>query len=332
MKQMRLLLIFVFLSLIFSSTCSKKQPSQSQQSMKDTGITASPQTDVEKLIRDIQSINDPNSEHDYAKQAEIVNVKLHLLKPFLSHHDISGDLLDEARQWGEEVKAELCNRVGIIIINGHRLGNVLFLDAATSELKLVVNLGYRVKSYKFVHNPYGHPKTLFVLRHNVITGTGTLGEAVRIYVIEDGNAVLSLMKPYYEYNTGWGAYEDEFVEFHLKNEYPIVDGAFEIRTSGVAITKNHDTKVGGMNILDDGMYIRAINHFPPERYVWNAETKKFDQVEGRKIDGELWATSVYSDFAYPKGDWFTPPAEIQITAAMENLQDFEEKWDYNGTN
>lgn len=189
-------------------------------------------------------------------------------------------------------------------------GFVIFIDSASGGVVLADSeypLG--VRDIKFIEDTGGSPHSLVMVRYISITGTGTLGESVKVYALDNGGVHLALDKPYSEVNSGWGAFESETVEFRTRNDLRLRNGVVEMQTSGVVMFGN------------DGDQFREL---PGELYLWEPRSRSLEQIHGRKTSPDALMTTIYSDFANPKGEWFEKPQSVDRTLLRQVF--IEEEW------
>lgn len=189
-------------------------------------------------------------------------------------------------------------------------GFVIFIDSASGRVVLVDSeypLG--VRNIKVIEDTGGSPRSLIMVRYISITGAGTFGESVKVYALDKGGVHLALDKPYSEVNSGWNAFESETVEFRTRNDLRLRNGVVEIQSSGVVLFGN------------DGDQFREL---PGELYLWDPRSREFEQILGRKTSPDALMTTIYSDFANPKGEWFEKPQSVDRTLLRQVF--IEEDW------
>jgi hypothetical protein len=189
---------------------------------------------------------------------------------------------------------------------GLRLGSHLVaIDVRSGRVVLRDDkFGCGILSVSFYSNAAASPQHVICCEYLAIVGTGTYGTADKIFAIDGDLIILCLEKPHTEYNSGWGAFVEDLVDFRLTNEVFVKDGIYEIRTIGaVALTKD----------LESDAITNAVKYhmLPEEHYRWDNVSRQFVQSAGRITHGENLLTSVYSDFATIKGDWFRKPRDIE---------------------
>lgn len=166
-----------------------------------------------------------------------------------------------------------------------------------------------------------YPNALVEVTYVTITGTGTYGESTKIYTVTDNIVALSLDKPSFEYNSGWGAFEGDHVEFKAMNVFQIdpSTATYEIRTIGVASVMSYDPDAPCVKQLQDHGCIVSWQALPDELYVWNMLSGQFHQKEGRVSADQGLMTNIYSDYASPAGSRFHKPAELQDSTVLDLL-------------
>lgn len=255
------------------------------------GVSIAPEnTEAGSLVRAIDAEASPDSAID----AYCVR---HALEAAFCTRSVSG--------------AEMVGKHALIYATGSD-GYVAFVDADANAVALEDTAyegraAWGLQALKVVRNPHASPPYLVFVRRTTITGTGTYGESINIYTIDDGVPLLSLTKPYSEVNSGWGAFAHATVEFVTRNDVVVRNGISHIQTTGVVRVEND----------------RSIERpLPREVYVWNDVSRQFVQVEGRFASQYALMTSIYSDFADTTGDWFTAPPSFENRATEFS----EEEW------
>ncbi len=206
-------------------------------------------------------------------------------------------------------------------------GGILMFDAASGALVLEDSLGFGIVGSKYYENRDARPQVVFVARWLSLVGTGTYAESVSVYAIDGGHVVRALVKPYYEHNSGWGAFDANLVEFRTRNEFAIIDNVFRIRTTGAVIVVNDvedERGAGATTQAEREVVINAVAELPQEQYVWDPVSMSFNQIEGRMTHGQLLMTHVYSDYAGARGDWFVAPPKIEESRDL--LETLAEEW------
>jgi len=201
---------------------------------------------------------------------------------------------------------------------------VAFIDARNTKLVLEDNeFAAGIEDIEFTGvNRQASPNAIVEIIYNSMYGTGTYAKSAKIYTITEDYVLLSLNKPYFEYNNGWGAFKSDDVEFKTKNIFELNQqkSVYEVRTIGVAIVRGSGTeKEGDVIQTREGGPVKAYRELPDEFYVWNPLSKQFEQKEGRIVAGQPLLTHVYSDFAGAKGGWFTKPAELKSKSKFDRL-------------
>ena len=218
------------------------------------------------------------------------------LYKYFNKQGINTEILEKPCRWAEPLYAEMLDQYGVVCtVNQYKMpGFVIFIDCFTNSIVLGdADFPMGIEVAKSLVNKNASPEALFIVRYISISGTGTFGTSVKLYAIDNGFPILSLDKPYYEHNSGWGAFENDPVIFKCRNDYLIKNGLYEIHTQGIVTI--------GVGLKE------TCRELPNEIYVWDSRSKQFEQVEGRMTHKQGLLTSIYSDFADPKGDWFKQP-------------------------
>ena len=201
------------------------------------------------------------------------------------------------------VTVSLWRNSGLLVVLGPEPGVLALLDD---------DMGIGIKDLKIISQPSAFPIALLAVRILVFVGTGTYAESIKIYAVDSGNIFLSLEKPYFEYNSGWGTFKTDLVTFKLKNEYLVnSESLVEIHTKGAAILGNEKNNTG-------------YRELPEERYVWDRRTRSFKQTSGRDVHGRPLLTEIYGDLGGAVGHWFRTPEEVR--ERIDFLKTLEEKW------
>lgn len=259
-------------------------------------------TEVAQLVQRIKSIDSLE-----------ISKAFDSIRRYLERHGLSSAFLDDASRWSSlSIYADMFNRYAIIstMEQYNRPGFIVFLDSLNDKIVLL-DKDFRkgISKVKSVHNYSSSPQVIIAVMYITITGTGTYGKSVRFYTIDNDHVLLSLDKPYFQMNSGWNAFENDPVVFKLRNDFIIRNGVYEIHTSGI-VTVGEEGK-------------ENIRILPKEIYVWDQRSKQFEQTEGRLTHKAGLLTSIYSDFADPKGDWFTKPRSL---GSEENFDFVDEAW------
>lgn len=281
--------------------------------------------DIRKLVSDIQqSESQAESLSHFLRFASRHGIRNPLDKFLgITTPDVKADELPPVK-----VRAKTIGSHAIISVTSYRLfGYIVFLDTQSG----VTILGddkfeHGIKKIQYIDlGGNSSPNAVVEVEYITLLGTGTFGTSVKLYALTGGDVSLSLDKPYYERNSGWGAFKEEYVEFKTKNIYQVNPETLlcEIRTSGAASAQSYEKDDGRkiFKVLKDGAKVVAYRRLPPELFVWNPLFKKFDQKDGRDIAGQGYMTSIYADFAKPTGDWFTKPKEVKDRTFLDDLYD-----------
>jgi hypothetical protein len=297
---------------------------------------------VAELVRSIQAI--PVDEMGFEID-DGFDRKLAVLRAFFKEHSIDESGIPLEGLPGS-IHAEAVSGFGVIVFKQHvDRGRVIFIDPRTNQIALVDKIDRRIVDHKTLADSPARPHGVLVVRYRSMHGSGTYGETMRVYTVDAGVATLSLEKPYFEYNSGWGAFVDAFAEFKLKQDYVIAEGIREIHTTGVAVMKVQEETVcvNGLLWPDGGWFIRNVRNIPEERYVWDIRSRQFVQMSGRQTHRRALPTSIYSDLADAKGEWFECPPLIKEflphdpdakegakparkPRALPDPADYEEEW------
>lgn len=284
---------------------------------------------VEKRRNELASLKKDsiNTSKDYSGETEIHSIincirenasmnpkdSYDALYRYFNKQGLNPDVFGEPCRWDQPLHAEMLGQYGVVCtVNQYNLpGFVVFIDSFANSIALEdVEFPMGIEVTKSLVTEDSSPEALFVVRYISITGTGTFATSVKLYAIDNGFPILSLDKPYYEHNSGWGAFENDPVIFKLRNDYLTRNGLYEIHTQGI-IT------------IGDGVK-KICRKLPEEIYVWDSRSKQFEQVDGRMTHKQGLLTSIYSDFADPKGDWFKAPPTL--TKKSSHLGFVEENW------
>lgn len=189
-------------------------------------------------------------------------------------------------------------------------GFILFIDRyAGSVIFKETKFDSGITGVKFINSPDAKSPSFFVVKYITITGSGTFGESVAFYALYNHNITLALQKPYYEMNSGWGAFQSDTIELKSKNELEINNSNLYLKTTGIAVY---------------GEDMNKFEKLPNEIYLWNSKDLLFEQVKGRTTSDKELMTDIYSDFAKPKGNWFSKPTNIDKTKLIAAFSD--EQW------
>lgn len=256
---------------------------------------------LSELVYSIKNVQDGDYGASYKK-----------LHQYLINNEVGIDVISGAMEWNQDLYAKKIGSIVVIITtNQYKMpAFALFFNANTGELILSDNeLGLGVMDVKTIEKTGASPSSLLIIRYISISGTGTFGSSVKFYTIDSDLVLLSLDKPYSEINSGWSAFKADTVEFKTKNDILVKNGVMEIHTTGVVI-------VGEKNV--------EYRKLPEEVYIWNPNSRQFDQTIGRITHKEGLMTHIYSDIAEPTGDWFTKPRII--SSKEQDLFFVEEQW------
>jgi len=264
---------------------------------------------------------------------DYVNFPRDALREYLNKHGIDDSFLDSILP--RTFYAEMLGRYAVICTCGQYKMNgfVIFIDSLTNAVALLdTRFPLGVVKVKSIHDKNASPQSLFIVTGLSSSGTGLYGERLRVYTIDNGGPILSLEKPYYDVISGWGAFKAHAVEFKQRNDYVVRNGAFEIRTTGIAVTEGVQDDEG--NDIEEGT-TDICRQLPDEVYIYSRISKQFEQVRGRITNGEYYQMAVYGDYSIPKGDWFKVPhsvgdAEEPPTDNIYDASKFvHEEWDGN---
>lgn len=265
---------------------------------------------------------------DALQKSEPGEEQVSRLQQYAANHTygLSALGLNATDYWSGELGARMLGRFAVIYSSKSPRWQgdfITFIHADNNRVYLKDDeFGGGVVAVRFIEGGAAvYPNALVEVTYVTITGTGTYGESTKIYTITDNMVVLSLDKPSFEYNSGWGAFEGELVEFKTKNVFQVdpSTATYEIRTIGAASVMSYDPDAPCVNQLHDRGCIVAWQALPDELYVWNRLSRQFHQTEGRVVAGQELMTSIYSDYASPVGDWFQKPAELQGSSVLDLL-------------
>lgn len=213
----------------------------------------------------------------------------------------------------------------------HKEGHIFFIDIKKNKLVREDNdmgLGI-VGSNTIEFNSKTRPNAIVEVEYQTMSGTGTYATSIKIYTITKDMILQSLVKPKTEYNSGWGVFKHHYIELRSKNFYQIDPDTlnYQIRTKGFAgvVNSASDFDTDTDTDTDTGRNIppfSSVRSLPDEFYIWDEQSQQFVQKEGRIVSGQDLMTSVYSDFADPKGEWFIKPGELPEKDLKETLKDF----------
>jgi hypothetical protein len=206
------------------------------------------------------------------------------------------------------IVAQCFGDIGIIATNKQykEAGLVLFLNLLNNEVILLDEVFPQgISGIKVIENVGVSPHKLFNVKYITITGTGTFGESVRIYAlcpVEGHQVAIALDKPYREVNSGWRAFESDFVEFTQRHDFITRNGNLELHATGIVYTNATRTQ---------------FRKLPEEIFVWNQEELRFSQTSGRIVKDKKMMTSIYSDLANSIGNWFDKASIEEINQDVE---------------
>lgn len=251
--------------------------------------------------------------------------KILALLNFDLKHSLGLKARDELSQFAFDLEFEtftIGDKALIAMYSARRLSCLVFVNMRDTTLTLEdSNFGAGIVKIQIIGpSAKSRPNAIVEVEYTSIYGTGTYATSVKLYALTDGLVLLSLVKPQFEHNSGWGAFKSNSVEFKTKNIFEINPNtlAYEIRTIGIAAI-GADNKSSDPIKGPDGTEFKAVRDLPDELYVWNPLSRQFEQREGRVVAGQDLLTSVYSDFADPKGKWFRKPAQLPSKSRLERL-------------
>lgn len=221
-------------------------------------------------------------------------------------------IIVKASKWNEQLYASNLGKVTFIsTTDQYKMdGFAVFLDSRTGKVLLKdTEFPLGINGIKIFGKANVSPNQLVIVKYITITGTGTFGESVRFYTIDDGLVLTSLDKPFSEVNSGWHAFETDTVEFKTKNDIILKNNVMEIHTIGIAVVHGEQLEY---------------RELPQEIYVWKPNSRSFEQTEGRLTHKQGLMTSIYSDIAGAAGDWFKKPTVLQSGSLKDVFQ--EEQW------
>ncbi|MCU4313615.1 hypothetical protein KTH46_01055 [Acinetobacter bereziniae] len=187
-------------------------------------------------------------------------------------------------------------------------------------------MGLSILNVKIIDfNATTHPNAIVEIEYNTLIGTGTYATSTKNYTLSKDMILLSLDKPKFEYNSGWGAFKSSYVELRSKNFYQLDPDtlSYQIRTKGFAGIANSNSDFDTDTDTDTKIHsFSSVQFLPDEFYIWDEKSHQFIQKEGRIISGQELMTSVYSDFADPEEGWFSKPSEFPKKNLEEALKEF----------
>jgi len=240
-----ILILFILLVLLLIwYPISPHQAKDLAQELQEIGQLIADEPEGDKRLQHLMDYLDGHS------------INSEFLKPFAndpSYVDIHVRPIDRFLA----VTVSLWRDSGLLVVLGPEPGVLALLDD---------DMGIGIKDLKVVSQPSAFPVALLAVRILVFVGTGTYAESIKMYAVDSGNIFLSLEKPYFEYNSGWGAFKADLVTFKLKNEYLVNSKSLvEIHTKGAAILGDVGNNTG----------YRVL---PEERYIWDRKTRSFKQT------------------------------------------------------
>jgi hypothetical protein len=259
---------------------------------------------------------------------EPARTKIARLQQYLSAYNIEFSVPESAaiEEPGVTVDARMLGRYAVIIVSSFDAAQpaalLAFVDTWSNRVALWdADFGGAIHPRFVEWGPGVSPNAIVEVTYPTIRGSGTYGESTKIYTVSDDYVLLSLDKPSFEYNSGWGAFQGD-VEFKTENIFQVDPAAktYQIRTIGAASVITSDSAHPGvLRETEDGTFIIAWRALPDEFYIWNRLSRQFDQKEGRIVAGQNLMTSIYSDYATPIGDWFKKPGQLQTNSTLDLL-------------
>lgn len=327
------LLLIVITGLVFIASGGKKPtaPANDDNSAANPGKTpandaavvpAGP-TGAQKLVNDIQvSKLKAASLDSFLSYAAAHGIKHSLRK----HLNVDPADMNAEQLAGLEVEADMLGSHAVISVSSYRqFGYIMFLDARNNALVLEDdNFESDIQNIQFMN--FGEkalPNAIVEVQYTTVRGTGIYGSSVKIYTLTGEQVRLSLDKPYFERNSGWGAFPEEEVEFKTRNIYDINPrtSLCEIRTIGsaVAISFDENDEPKAIKRVDGGNVI-AYHPLKDEFYVWNPRSGQFVRKNGRDMAGQGYMTSAYEDYAKkPAGEWLHKPVPVKEGRSLLDL-------------
>ena len=221
---------------------------------------------------------------------------------------------------GFDIKTYMVGEYILLTLKGY----IFFIDIKKNTVVYDdPDMGLGILGVKIIDfNKKTNPNAIVEVEYQTISGTGTYATSTKVYTITGNNILLSLVKPKFEYNSGWGAFKHQYVELRSKNFYQIDPDTlnYQIRTKGFAGMLDTDTDTDTDTVKIPSF--SSVRSLPEELYIWDKQSQQFVQKEGRITSGQDLMTSVYSDFADPVKGWFEKPGELQKKDLNENLKVF----------
>lgn len=222
------------------------------------------------------------------------------LKPYFEKHYLSYKPIEKLKELECEIDIQQVGSIVLLISKSqyNRPGMLIAIDSQKNTM-LISDEDYvdGIVETKILRDAKAEPKGLLVVKYIAGTGTGIYTESVRIYAVSHSQVIPALDIPYSEVSAwGGGIFKHDTVTFRLENNYPILNGKYEIHRTGVVV------------IEDDGKE-KIIREIPEEQYAWDRSSKKFIQTKGRITSDKNYLSEIYGDIGDPVGDWFEKPKE-----------------------
>lgn len=211
--------------------------------------------------------------------------------------------IKKSEKFNEIVKAKFLGNILIISTSAQSKMDSFILFIDSKENKVIHkehNLGYGIISLRLLNTPTKFKEKLLEVKYLKGYGTGFVVQNIRIFFVSD-NAVFSIFdKTVFEVVSGWKAFKgNDTAEFKIEYKLSWNKGLLHLITDGCVGVGNKEKQL------------------PEEIYVYDEQTRRFKQLEGRE-SSNLLLSEIYGDLANPNADWFVKPQKIKEEYSIYN--------------
>lgn len=219
-----------------------------------------------------------------------------LLRLYLLKYGNDYDFIKKAEKFNEIIKAKFLGNILIISTSDQSKMDSFILFIDSKENKIIhkdCNLGCGIISLHLLKTPTQFREKLLEIKYLRGYGTGFIAQNIKIFFVSE-NAVFPIFdKTVFEVVSGWKAFKnDDTAEFKMEYKLSWNKGLLHLITEGFINVGNEEKQL------------------PEEIYVYDEQTRRFKQLEGREALN-LLLSEIYGDLANPNGDWFAKPKEIK---------------------